>query len=238
MKHPDSPRKDGEQRDHVVVAISAGAVVFAVWIVAWYYTLRPFQATPVDLFSSINSLFSGLAFAGVIIAILMQRQELKLQREELEATREELRRAAEAHEESRDLQRRRLYEDARYESWLRASDAIEAYRTWLSEWRGYLENVGHGGSLEDAMREWYDKRRSNLPGVLRSTDKFFPGLFSSFKFFCDGVDDIFEKADWQRGANLGVTINHDMARLCEEWRDKVHTAVFWELLDAEKENVS
>ena len=40
-----------------------------------------------DLFGSINALFSGLAFLGVIIAILLQRKELKDQRKELELTR-------------------------------------------------------------------------------------------------------------------------------------------------------
>lgn len=43
-----------------------------------------------DLFGSINALFSGLAFAGVIIALFYQRQELELQRQELRATRAEL----------------------------------------------------------------------------------------------------------------------------------------------------
>ncbi|MEN9677081.1 MAG: hypothetical protein RIS76_2977 [Verrucomicrobiota bacterium] len=46
-----------------------------------------------DMFGLANALFSGLAFAGVIFAILLQRQELALQREELQETREEMRRA-------------------------------------------------------------------------------------------------------------------------------------------------
>lgn len=41
------------------------------------------------MFGSINALFSGLAFSGVIIAIFLQSQELELQREELKATRHE-----------------------------------------------------------------------------------------------------------------------------------------------------
>ncbi len=36
-----------------------------------------------DSFGILNSLFSGLAFAGIIITILLQRDELRLQREEL-----------------------------------------------------------------------------------------------------------------------------------------------------------
>ncbi len=42
-----------------------------------------------DTFGLINTLFSGLAFAGIIITILLQRIELQEQRKELRLTREE-----------------------------------------------------------------------------------------------------------------------------------------------------
>ncbi|WP_454646301.1 DUF4760 domain-containing protein [Bradyrhizobium liaoningense] len=51
-----------------------------------------------DLFGSVNALFSGLAFAGVIFAILLQRQELILQRKELQETRAEMKRTADAQD--------------------------------------------------------------------------------------------------------------------------------------------
>ena len=43
------------------------------------------------MFGSVNALFSGLAFVGVVVAILLQRQELIAQRAELELTRTEVR---------------------------------------------------------------------------------------------------------------------------------------------------
>lgn len=43
-----------------------------------------------DMFGAVNALFSGLAFAGLIITLILQKQELGLQRDELEQTREEL----------------------------------------------------------------------------------------------------------------------------------------------------
>jgi hypothetical protein len=52
------------------------------------------------MFGAVNSLFSALAFAGVIYTILLQREELALQRLELEQTRQELARAATAQEAS------------------------------------------------------------------------------------------------------------------------------------------
>lgn len=42
-----------------------------------------------DSFGVLTSLFSGLAFAGIILTILLQREELRLQRKELQLTREE-----------------------------------------------------------------------------------------------------------------------------------------------------
>jgi hypothetical protein len=49
-----------------------------------------------DMFGGINALFTGLAFAGVIYTILLQRRDLELQRDELRLTREELHTSAEA----------------------------------------------------------------------------------------------------------------------------------------------
>ncbi|WP_442510556.1 putative phage abortive infection protein [Novipirellula sp. SH528] len=43
-----------------------------------------------DMFGAVNAIFSGLAFLGVVVAILLQRQELVLQRKELADTREVL----------------------------------------------------------------------------------------------------------------------------------------------------
>lgn len=60
-----------------------------------------------DMFGFANALFSGLAFAGVVWAILLQRRDLQiqsksmeLQRQEMELTRDELQRSADAHEET------------------------------------------------------------------------------------------------------------------------------------------
>ena len=44
-----------------------------------------------DTFGALNALFAGLAFAGVIYAILLQQKELALQRKALEATEVEIR---------------------------------------------------------------------------------------------------------------------------------------------------
>ena len=67
------------------------AVVILIWIGSGFVLYKNTErGTFGDMFGAVNALFSGLAFAGVIYAILLQRKELSLQRRELELTRAEL----------------------------------------------------------------------------------------------------------------------------------------------------
>ena len=43
-----------------------------------------------DMYGGINALFTGLAFAGLIMTLIVQMRELELQREELGAMKDEL----------------------------------------------------------------------------------------------------------------------------------------------------
>ena len=62
-----------------------------------------------DKFGAVNALFSGLAFAGLIVTLLYQKEELKLQREELAETRKELNaQRLEFQEQNKTLRRQRF----------------------------------------------------------------------------------------------------------------------------------
>jgi len=79
-----------------------------------------------DSFGTINSLFSGLAFAGIIYTILLQRKELALQRQELKETRLELERSATAQEKS-ERQQRRQSENLKITAKLNALSTLVSY---------------------------------------------------------------------------------------------------------------
>jgi len=67
--------------------------------------LRPEQASLFgDSFGFVNSLFSSLALAGVVVAIFMQRQELAEQRQELIITQWEVSRGAKAQQDASEAQ--------------------------------------------------------------------------------------------------------------------------------------
>lgn len=69
-------------------------LVLALWLGSWYYIDFHYykmndRGTFGDKFGFINSLFSGLALAGIIYSIFLQQSELSLQSQELKETREE-----------------------------------------------------------------------------------------------------------------------------------------------------
>ena len=69
-----------------VIILWAANTIFAI-----YYFPKPEQIGQFgDMFGAVNSLFAGLAFAGVIFAIILQKKELELQRQELKGQKEQL----------------------------------------------------------------------------------------------------------------------------------------------------
>jgi hypothetical protein len=101
MKENNGAKDDINYRPLVILFI----VVFITWLVSFIVVLSTIKDWNArgnfgDSFGGINALFSGLAFAGIIYTILLQKKELTLQRQELVDTRVELRRSADAQERS------------------------------------------------------------------------------------------------------------------------------------------
>jgi hypothetical protein len=66
-----------------------------IWLAWWQYAERfstkmDERGQLGDLFGGVNAIFSGLALAGVVTAVVLQSKELQLQREEMKAQREQL----------------------------------------------------------------------------------------------------------------------------------------------------
>ncbi len=113
------------------VLIVAILIFYFIWITSSYPELSK-RGQFGDTFGAANALFSGLAFAGVIVALFMQRRELELQRKELELqrgevklTRDELQRAAAAQQEQAELMHKAAHLNA-------LSTLVESYTTFLT----------------------------------------------------------------------------------------------------------
>ncbi|QDU17468.1 hypothetical protein CA11_53100 [Gimesia maris] len=100
--------------------VLAVIIVIVILIIFWFAVTNLIYKTEQqgqfgDMFGAANTLFSGLAFAGIIYTILLQRTELKLQRKELSDTREELTLSRKAHQISSKIMAKQLMiEEVRY----------------------------------------------------------------------------------------------------------------------------
>jgi hypothetical protein len=107
--------KETKSRLWIWIVVAIG-VVLVLWGLNWW-GISKFINEPSDqgifgdMFGAVNALFSGLAFAGLIITLLYQREELKLQREELQETRKELKGQREEFEEQNKTMKRQRFEN-------------------------------------------------------------------------------------------------------------------------------
>lgn len=91
-------------------------LILVIWGVSWIILdmkiINPNERGVFgDKFGAVNSLFSGLAFAGLIITLFFQKEELELQRQELAETRKELEGQKKEFEEQNKIMRRQSFEN-------------------------------------------------------------------------------------------------------------------------------
>lgn len=157
-------------RSHLTTAILSAIAIIAIQVIvgfAVYKSLPDWQSRGQfgDLFGAVNATFSGLAFAGLIYAILLQREDLALQRTELELTRQELQRSAVAQEQSEIALRTQAEAAARSARMAATNFLLEHYSKALNGMRGqaYTANDTRLASMRELER-----RKIILMGVLDS----------------------------------------------------------------------
>lgn len=79
-----------------------------------------------DSYGALNTLFSALAFTGIIASIYFQREELKATREELEATRNEMKNQGEQFEEQTEALRLQVFENTFFNMLKLHNDIVES----------------------------------------------------------------------------------------------------------------
>lgn len=100
----------------IVILLCAIGFVLLTFILSWlcidHFIKNPNErGTFGDKFGAVNSLFSGLAFAGLIYTIYLQKEELRLQRKELQQTREEMNRQTKEFDEQNKTLRIQCFEN-------------------------------------------------------------------------------------------------------------------------------
>jgi len=97
-------KNNESQGTNYTLLVVFSVVVVLLYLGCWFlidhfYALSEQQGQFGDKLGAVNALFSGLAFAGLIFTIILQKNELALQRKELSLTHEELKGQKEQLEE-------------------------------------------------------------------------------------------------------------------------------------------
>ena len=149
-----------------------------------------------DMFGSVNALFAGLAFAGVIWAIILQknelslqREELKLQRDELEQTRKEIKGQKEQLQAQDQTLKKQNFENSFFQLLRFHVDIVGSMetpgsghsitgRSCFDSFIAYLANSYNAEPGDDFNETWRQFAVNNR----RSVDHYFLHLYNTIKF--------------------------------------------------------
>ncbi len=140
-----------------------------------------------DMFGSINALFSGLAFGGIIIAILLQKQELEHQREELRLTREEIRGQKEQLQAQNETLRKQNFENTFFQMLGLHHEIVKAIDIQHPGWSGVKGDYsGVSETGRDAFVYLFNelKRKyteSQVSEGLEKVDREYEAIFANYQ---------------------------------------------------------
>lgn len=141
-----------------LITISSLIFVIGLWSLNYIFLKdqsNDYKAAFGNMFGPISALFSGLAFVGVIVTIILQSRELALQRLELKDTREELKRSADAQEKSE----RALIKQAEN---LKISAKLTALNTLVTYYTESLKTLNIEFSTERRKRDEVERKRDSF----------------------------------------------------------------------------
>lgn len=131
--------------------IIAGCIIFIVWVASFaliYVFIDKWEIRGQfgDLFGAVNALFSGLAFAGLVITIMQQRHDLLLQRNAIEQTNKEMQQQTKEFDTQNGTLQRQQFDNTYFEL-LHMLQTIVDDLTLNVEYSQYVDDDQHKKSF-------------------------------------------------------------------------------------------
>lgn len=203
---------------HIIFGFVVAAIIL-LWGSSWYFIPQWYDKQDLeagtfgDMFGAVNALFSGLAFAGLIYTITVQRQELSLQREaikmqteELKLQREETARSADQLEDQKNLLNLQTAMGV-------VNDLIQTKNRRAEEIQYYLNGDYHTGYFGISIMVQHDQY---LGGVKPTENSYFIQSYLNTFFFILSFIAEYKLQDEQRNLLdnlLNMNMTDDEVRL-------------------------
>ena len=135
-------------------------VVVIIWIASALFIIYGLdnwsdRGTFGDLFGAVNGLFSGLAFAGLIYTIVLQKRDLEMQRNEIKLNRSELKKSAKAQE----MSEKALTEQVEQ---MKITSKLNALNTIINYYNLQISSTNHS---EEIILKFREKRREAIKEI-------------------------------------------------------------------------
>jgi hypothetical protein len=108
-----------------------------------------------DMFGAVNAIFSGFAFAGIIVSLYMQRIDLQNQQEQIELNYEEIRKTNEEFELQNKTLSIQLFENQYYKMIELHKDNVQEMKISFFDFQKvpYQDALGHGYRAQEFLRD-------------------------------------------------------------------------------------
>jgi hypothetical protein len=217
MSDTNKDSNSGENRFDLLIGIILFLVIVIVWYFSWQYidsnvyssnnmVVSDEQERGVfgDKFGAINSLFSGLAFAGIIFTIFLQKRELRLQREELTETRNEF------IQQNQTLKKQR-FENTFFQLVQLHNDIVDKLKIKAVDQTLYEKREFFIGAIKELKyRSKYEYYKFS------ALNKLSPPEITSFKAHRENHHDFFDRLDTEERENLLLLNNQQIENFISE----------------------
>ncbi|MDO8941469.1 MAG: hypothetical protein Q7U98_20110 [Methylicorpusculum sp.] len=105
-KHPDSIKNIKSKSPYLAIVLIPVIIISAYTVSMLFFTETNWKSNPGtfgDSFGIINALFTGLAFSGLIVTIMLQYEAIKIQQQDFLESRHQFARSADAQERTARL---------------------------------------------------------------------------------------------------------------------------------------
>ncbi len=216
MKPIEQPPKSEENKKDIILGVGLFVGVFCLWLISWFLidqyivsecstdSNQVSRGVFGDKFGAINALFSGLAFAGIIFTIFLQKRELTLQREELEDTRNEF-------IQQNDTLKKQRFENTFFQLLRLHNDIVDKLKIKAIDGETYKNREFFLGAIKDL------KYRSTCEYFKYSAlIKLETHEIAEFKANREAVHSFFQKLEKEEITNLQSLTNTDIENFISE----------------------
>lgn len=135
-------------------------IVVVIWILSSFLIIFGLdnwsdRGTFGDLFGAVNALFSGLAFAGLIYTIVLQKQDLELQRKEIALNRTELKKTSKAQQHSEKALKEQVEQ-------MKIASKLNALKTLIDYYNIQISNPNNS---EEIIAKAKEKRKATIQEI-------------------------------------------------------------------------